>query len=112
MLPVAENGYTDEEMDQYTRQLKEDGIVNFLRSYLTLTEDGEMRSLRKLLLGFGLVPVGRCRSVVSIRRANSSPNSLFRFGLRKLPTFNYSHLPKLPFLKFYADVNVFETSRL
>lgn len=67
MLPVAENGYTDEEMDQYTRQLKENGIVNFLRSYLTLTEDGEMRSLRKLLLGFGLVPVGRRRFVISVK---------------------------------------------
>ncbi|KAL0240388.1 hypothetical protein I308_106639 [Cryptococcus tetragattii IND107] len=56
LVEEAENGYTDEEMDQYTRQLKENGIINFLRSYLTLTEDGEMRSLRKLLLGFGLVP--------------------------------------------------------
>ncbi|KIR52085.1 NAD-dependent histone deacetylase SIR2 [Cryptococcus gattii Ru294] len=56
LVEEAENGYTDEEMDQYTCQLKENGIINFLRSYLTLTEDGEMRSLRKLLLGFGLVP--------------------------------------------------------
>ncbi|OXG14401.1 NAD-dependent histone deacetylase SIR2 [Cryptococcus neoformans Tu259-1] len=62
LVEEAENGYTDEEMDQYTRQLKEDGIVNFLRSYLTLTEDGEMRSLRKLLLGFGLVPPLSLRS--------------------------------------------------
>lgn len=37
--------------------LKEKGIINFLRAYLASGENGEMASLRKLLLGFGIIPV-------------------------------------------------------
>jgi NAD-dependent histone deacetylase SIR2 len=43
--------------------LKEKGIVNFLRDYLRpIGPDGEMPSLRKLLLGLGFIPV--CQSPV------------------------------------------------
>lgn len=38
-------------------QLKEQGLVNFLREYLA-PRDGGVRSLRKLLLSLGIVPVG------------------------------------------------------
>jgi len=41
----------------FTVQLKEKGIVNFLREYLASGEGDELASLRKLLLGFGVVPV-------------------------------------------------------
>lgn len=54
---LAENGYSDEEMKAFTHQLKESGLVNFLRDYLTPNENPESRSLRKLLLGFGIIPV-------------------------------------------------------
>ncbi|ODN87740.1 NAD-dependent histone deacetylase SIR2 [Cryptococcus wingfieldii CBS 7118] len=56
LVEEAENGYNSEEMDDFTHQLKETGIVNFLRSYLVPDASGEMRSLRKLLLGFGIIP--------------------------------------------------------
>lgn len=57
LTSAAENGYTEEEIQQMTLELKERGIINFLRSYLKLNEHGETPSLRKLLLGFGFVPL-------------------------------------------------------
>jgi hypothetical protein len=41
---VAENGFTPDEMDVLTYQLKEEGLVNFLRGYVTsqATPDGEI----------------------------------------------------------------------
>ncbi|WVF69606.1 hypothetical protein IAT40_004384 [Kwoniella sp. CBS 6097] len=56
LVEEAENGYSDEEMHAFTHQLKESGLVNFLRDYLSLDERGQSRSLRKLLLGFGIIP--------------------------------------------------------
>ncbi|KAK8847568.1 hypothetical protein IAR55_005427 [Kwoniella newhampshirensis] len=56
LVEEAENGYSDEEMKAFTDQLKESGLVNFLRDYLALNERSETRSLRKLLLGFGIIP--------------------------------------------------------
>ncbi|WWD00791.1 hypothetical protein V866_007726 [Kwoniella sp. B9012] len=56
LVEEAENGYSDEEMEKFIHQLKESGLVNFLRDYLSHVEDGQMRSLRKLLLGFGIIP--------------------------------------------------------
>ncbi|WWC68130.1 uncharacterized protein I206_102052 [Kwoniella pini CBS 10737] len=56
LVEEAENGYNDEEMKRYTEQLKEHGLVNFLRDYLFDRDSGNMRSLRKLLLGFGIIP--------------------------------------------------------
>lgn len=40
-----------------TDKLKEQGLVTFLRDYLSSGKDGEPPSLRKLLLGFGVIPV-------------------------------------------------------
>ncbi|WVO16700.1 hypothetical protein L204_104381 [Cryptococcus depauperatus] len=62
LVEEAENGYSDEEMDAFTHQLKEAGIVNFLRNYLEPNAKGESRSIRKLLLGFGIVPPVLLRS--------------------------------------------------
>ncbi|WWC86720.1 uncharacterized protein L201_001598 [Kwoniella dendrophila CBS 6074] len=57
LVEEAENGYSDEEMKQFTNQLKESGLVNFLRDYLLKHDnEGQMRSLRKLLLGYGIIP--------------------------------------------------------
>ena len=38
-------------------KLKEQGLVAFLRSYLSLSEDGHQASLLKLLLSLGFFPV-------------------------------------------------------
>lgn len=57
---IAENGFTPEEVDVMIDQLKEMGLVNFLRAYLTSPPNAkqeEIGSLRKLLLGIGVVPV-------------------------------------------------------
>ncbi|WWC59658.1 uncharacterized protein I303_102218 [Kwoniella dejecticola CBS 10117] len=56
LVEEAENGYSDDDMKYFTSELKEQGLVNFLRDYLFDQETGEMRSLRKLLLGFGIIP--------------------------------------------------------
>lgn len=40
-----------------TDRLKEQGLVTFLRDYLLSGKDGEPPNLRKLLLGFGIIPV-------------------------------------------------------
>ncbi|WVR04783.1 hypothetical protein IAU60_001795 [Kwoniella sp. DSM 27419] len=63
LVTEAENGYSDEEMRYFTRELKENGLVNFLRWYLVPQEGtSEMRSLRKLLLGFGIIPPAGLRN--------------------------------------------------
>ncbi|WVW78248.1 hypothetical protein I302_100201 [Kwoniella bestiolae CBS 10118] len=62
LVEEAENGYSDEEMEKFILQLKESGLVNFLRDYLLQSENGEMRSLRKLLLGFGIIPPSPLRN--------------------------------------------------
>ncbi|OCF30402.1 NAD-dependent histone deacetylase SIR2 [Kwoniella heveanensis BCC8398] len=62
LVEEAENGYSDEEMHAFTHQLKESGLVNFLREYLSPDETGRSRSLRKLLLGFGIIPPAGLRN--------------------------------------------------
>lgn len=47
----------EEEMYAMTDQLKEQGLVTFLREFLSSSEDGATPNLRKLLLGFGVIPV-------------------------------------------------------
>jgi len=44
-------------MRKMTQDLKERGLIIFLRDYLKLDKDGETPSLRKLLLGSGIIPV-------------------------------------------------------
>jgi len=56
-LTEAENSFAEEQVKEMIRDLKEKGIINFLRAYLAMGENGEMASLRKLLLGFGIIPV-------------------------------------------------------
>jgi NAD-dependent histone deacetylase SIR2 len=58
-------------MEKLTAKLREVGLVTFLRDYLTPVPgvDGEIPSLRKLILGFGIIPV-------------SSPTSLTLPNLR------------------------------
>ncbi|BEI87895.1 uncharacterized protein CcaverHIS019_0106130 [Cutaneotrichosporon cavernicola] len=51
LVQEAEGGYTDDQVAELVTQLKEDGLVNFLRGYLS-----EGQSLRKLLIGLGIVP--------------------------------------------------------
>jgi len=41
-----------------TATLKEVGLVTFLRDYLRKGDGNEIPSLRKLILGFGIIPVG------------------------------------------------------
>jgi hypothetical protein len=55
-----------EEMEEYTTTLKERGLVNFLNGYLSVDQDGKMASLRKLLLGFGIIPVSLDLAVTSL----------------------------------------------
>lgn len=48
-------------MEELVADLKERGLVNFLRSYILPASEGAndgTRTLRKLLLGLGVVPVG------------------------------------------------------
>ena len=40
-----------------TATLKEVGLVTFLRDYLRKGDGNEIPSLRKLILGFGIIPV-------------------------------------------------------
>lgn len=54
---TADAGYTEEETLEFVAQLKEIGLVNFLRQYLEPLDDGSRRSLRKLMLAIGAVPV-------------------------------------------------------
>jgi hypothetical protein len=54
---LAEDGYTEDEMEVMVCDLREKGLIRFLESYLKPEEDGKERSLRRLLLGFGIVPV-------------------------------------------------------
>lgn len=54
---AADAGYTEDEAAAFVAQLKEQGLVNFLREYLAPQPDGSVQSLRKLLLGMGMVPV-------------------------------------------------------
>lgn len=68
-------------------QLKEQGIINFLRSYLATGQDGELASLRKLLLGFGIIPVRPYTS----KRSDDQP--------KILRDRNVSNLALLPFTK-------------
>ncbi|GFZ47915.1 Hydrolase acting on carbon-nitrogen bonds, other than peptide bonds in linear amides [Saitozyma sp. JCM 24511] len=56
LVEEAETGFTEEEVAQMTAKLKERGLITFLRDYLKPDEQGEVASLRKLLLGFGIVP--------------------------------------------------------
>ena len=49
-------------MEELVADLKERGLVNFLRSYILPAPEGDndgTRTLRKLLLGLGVVPVRR-----------------------------------------------------
>ncbi|ORX34063.1 DHS-like NAD/FAD-binding domain-containing protein [Kockovaella imperatae] len=56
-LSAAEHGFSEEQVAELTTKLKERGLVNFLRDYLTPTEpDAPQPSLRKLLLSFGFFP--------------------------------------------------------
>lgn len=44
-------------MTEMRHELKERGLITFLMDYLKLDDTGNTPSLRKLLLGFGIVPV-------------------------------------------------------
>lgn len=61
MLTAAEAGFTEDETAAMVAQLKEQGLVNFLRDYLAPRADGPVNSLRKLLLSMGIVPVRSLR---------------------------------------------------
>lgn len=61
MLTAAEAGFTEDETAAMVAQLKEQGLVNFLRDYLAPRPDGSVNSLRKLLLSMGIVPVCGCQ---------------------------------------------------
>ena len=65
-IAAAENGYTEMEMQRFVHDLKERGLIAFLRDYLAPTTKGESASLRKLLLGFGILPVCRLPSTTII----------------------------------------------
>lgn len=75
--------------------LKERGIFNFLRSYLASDHNDDLASLRKLLLGLGIIPV--CPYA---NHTDGIPltNSLNIFENLQYPTSPYSHLPKPPYL--------------
>ncbi|ORY20906.1 DHS-like NAD/FAD-binding domain-containing protein [Naematelia encephala] len=61
LVEEAENGFTEDEVLEMMADLKERGLITFLRSYLTPNEAGETASLRRLLLGFGIIPPGSLR---------------------------------------------------
>lgn len=56
-LTAADAGLSDEQTHALVAELKETGLVNFLRSYLAPQPDGSRQSLRMLLLALGIVPV-------------------------------------------------------
>lgn len=58
MLITAENGFDEDDVNRMVSELKERGLITFLRNYLVPGPDGQLPSLRKLLLGLGVVPVG------------------------------------------------------
>ena len=57
LMTPAENGFTVAEIEKITHELKERGLIAFLRKHTEASEKGETTSLRKLLLGFGVIPV-------------------------------------------------------
>lgn len=58
VLIKADAGFSEQETEGLVAQLKEIGLVNFLRAYLE-PRHGSRQSLRKLLLALGIVPVSR-----------------------------------------------------
>ena len=44
-------------MHKMAATLEEVGLVTFLRNYLRRGDGGQIPSLRKLILGFGIIPV-------------------------------------------------------
>lgn len=77
---AAENGFTDEEVAVLTAELREKGLVNFLRDYL-LPATGAGQSLRKLLLGLGVIPVGldQIKLIGSLRICAHPLHRIFSF---------------------------------
>lgn len=67
---IAENGYTQDEMYEMTDKLKEQGLVTFLRNYLSSGKNGEIPKFRKLLLGFGVIPVRLILSLFTYRHSS------------------------------------------
>jgi len=47
-------------MHKMAANLKEVGLVTFLRDYLSGGDGDEIPSLRKLILGFGIIPASIC----------------------------------------------------
>lgn len=88
---TAESGFTEAESEAFVKELKEQGLVNFLRSYLTPRADGSIQSLRKLLLGLNVVPV----SLMLARSAARSPNPKGGGGTRArvCPSLPYFAVP-------------------
>ncbi len=78
-------------MRKMTQDLKERGLIIFLRDYLKLDKDGETPSLRKLLLGSGIIPV--CHSTFIRRRTD--PTSPVVCVTHPHPTSTFSPSPKL-----------------
>lgn len=69
-----------------TAKLKERGLITFLRDYLKPDEQGEVASLRKLLLGFGIVPVSERRLArSSVVRCLSSVFEQLRHTITQTP---------------------------
>ncbi|KAI9636209.1 DHS-like NAD/FAD-binding domain-containing protein [Dioszegia hungarica] len=91
LVAEAENGFTDEEVAVLTAELREKGLVNFLRDYL-VPVSGPGQTLRKLLLGLGVIPPVHLRSSTTpdIQLLSFTKIVLSRLLRRrtKLPAYN------------------------
>ena len=84
MMLVAENGFSEDEVESMVEQLKQRGLVQFLVDYLKPGADGSIPSLRRLLLSLGIIPVGLGLSEESVTDARGS---LLRCGTRRCLTW-------------------------
>jgi NAD-dependent histone deacetylase SIR2 len=75
---TAENGYEESEVYRMVAELKESGLIRFLSNYITPDSHGRVRSLRKLLLGLGIVPVSPAAPTCSapLTCSDAQPGSL------------------------------------
>ena len=88
-----------------THELKERGLIAFLRDYLVRGEATQTPSLRKLLLGFGILPVRQCHAIDA---AIHHP-SLADYGIPPTPTSSSSPLPRSLSLESFDDVKSYHT---
>ena len=84
--------------------LKEKGIINFLRSYLATGKDGQLASLRKLLIGLGIVPV--CLTFITILKTAKTSQRSFDAERKTTPNHQNRAIPYPPTTSKTASIQL------